>query len=122
MRRSSVVLPQPDGPSRAKNMPPSSVRETWSTTRRPPRLHDSPLRRRASALAEDFTVPGSAKTVPVAEVSIVGIITQGRELLFRARVDLFPERILGRHLLSDRQDSRRRSVSGEGKLHLFAED
>ncbi len=34
--RSSVVLPQPDGPSRAKNSPSSIVMDSPSTARTPP--------------------------------------------------------------------------------------
>jgi hypothetical protein len=31
MRRSVVVLPQPDGPSSVQSVPASIVKETWST-------------------------------------------------------------------------------------------
>ncbi len=40
--RSNVVLPQPDGPSSAKNSPGAMFSDTLSTARTPPKLFDTP--------------------------------------------------------------------------------
>jgi hypothetical protein len=73
MRR-SVVLPQPEGPSREKNSPARTVTETWSkAVKAPKRL----VARRTSMIGASD---------PEAESAVAGAGPAGEEWTFTARV------------------------------------
>src|SRR5471032_3212119 len=71
--RSRVVLPQPDGPSRVKNSPCSTVRVTLSTARTVPKVRLTPA----------MTMPlTSARFLQRVLDLLHGLGTRGRPLLF----------------------------------------
>src|SRR5690606_12678710 len=63
MRRRQVVLPEPDGPSMAKNSPAPMSRSTASTARTEPKWRETCLKETAGVMVP---VPGSKPAQPAA--------------------------------------------------------
>src|SRR3954453_13676532 len=70
--RSVVVLPQPEGPSRAKNEPAGTVSGRWSTEAKTPnRLVTPPIRR---SLGPAPSRPAGSRTDDPLEQILVGLL------------------------------------------------
>src|SRR5262245_20195245 len=103
--RSSVVLPQPDAPSRAKKLPGPTHRLTPWTTGARPNANVTPSSRSAgSAFPQDLAVPEGGDVVPVLGVGVIGVVAERPQLLFGVGVERFPHRVLGGPLAGDAQD------------------
>src|SRR4051812_4303475 len=106
-----MVLPQPDGPSRAKNVPAATSRLTPRTTgvsRPKPKWSDS-RRSRASAFAEDLLVPDGGDVLPGGKVDIIRVVLQRPQLLLGRGINLLPEGVFLGHPPRHRRHRRGRA-------------
>src|SRR5689334_20816970 len=94
--RSSVVLPQPEGPSTTNNSPAATDSDDLQTAGTPPKLLEMSTNSIMRRLYEHLLIPSRHHIVPVSQIAVVGIILQCFEIFVLMWIDAGPERIAAR--------------------------
>src|SRR5215471_6457576 len=91
--RSSVVLPQPEGPNTASSSPALREKDALRTAGTAPKLFETLTNSIMGRLDEHLLIPSGGHIVPVSQIAVVGIIAELAEVRLGMRIDARPERI-----------------------------